>query len=302
MPIVWPSARTSRLLLAALLWAASAKAQGAPGHDSCGDATSISPLPYTDTAMTTGATTDPQDPIPSCGNHSRARSVWYRFTAPGTAVTVTANTFGSDYDTILSVYEGPCESLSAVPGGCNDDDLRDGAQSAVSFQARAGASYSFMVSAYDGDGGNLFFDARSHLSPVCVGDCDDDGTVTVSECDFCRRIHDGESLGLCPPCDGDGDGQVADSEVNQCRLAVLGCIRCGGDCDGSGRVTASDLVATVSIIARCPCSGNLGGLAAGCAGLPTVVTACPSADRDRDGCIAAPELELLIANVFRCGS
>jgi hypothetical protein len=293
-------ARTSRLLASIILCAATAGAQGTPDHDSCVDAASIATVPYMDTAVTTGATTAPEEPIPSCGNQNRAKSVWYRFTAPG-AGTVTANTFESDYDTILSAYEGPCESLSALPDGCNDDDPRDGAQSQVSFQTRPGATYSLMVSAYDGDGGNLVFGARFQLSPVCIGDCDADGTVAADECDVCQRIEDGESLGLCPSCDGDGDGRVASSEVNQCRLGIQGCIECGGDCDGSARVTASDLVTTVSIIARCPCGGNLGGIAAGCPALPTTVPPCPSADRDGDGCISAHELEDVIANIFGCG-
>jgi hypothetical protein len=133
---------------------------------------------------------------------------------------MTANTFGSDYDTILSVYEGPCDGLTVLPDGCNDDDPRDGAQSQVSFQARAGTTYSFMVSAYDGDGGTLVFGARLQLSRICVGDCDADGSVVASECEVCQQIHDGESLGVCPPCDSDGDGQVADSDVNRCRLSI----------------------------------------------------------------------------------
>ena len=54
------------------------------------------------------------------GNHSVAKSVWYVFTA-STASTITADTLGSSYDTILSVYTGACAALASVPGGCNDD-------------------------------------------------------------------------------------------------------------------------------------------------------------------------------------
>jgi hypothetical protein len=296
-----PVARTSCLLVSIVLSAAGAAAQGAPAHDSCADAIALPSSPYSDTAMTTAATTDAGDPTPSCGNGSRAKSVWYRFTAPGAPGTLTAHTFGSDYDTILSVYEGPCENLSAVGNACNDDDPRDGAQSQVSIQSGPSATYSFMVSAYDDDGGNLVFATTFQFTSLCVGDCDGNGRVDASECAICQRIQDGEPLALCPSCDEDGDGQVAGSEVNQCRLGMQGCIRCGGDCDGSGRVTASDLVTTAAIIATCPCGGDLGGMALGCAALPTVVEACGSADRDSDGCIAAPELERVIADLFRCG-
>jgi hypothetical protein len=159
-----------------------------------------------------------------------------------------------------------------------------------------------MVTAYEGDGGNLLFDARFRLSPVCIGDCDDNGTVSADECDACQRIQDGEPLGLCPRCDVDGDGQVADTEVNRCRLGIEGCLRCAGDCDGSKGVVANDLVAAAAIIAGCPCGDDQGGSAIGCAGLPTTVTACPSSDRDGDGCISAQELEFLLTNIFQCGS
>jgi hypothetical protein len=73
-----PSARALRLCLSIMLWGASATAQ--PDHDACSEAHDISTAAYTDMATTVGATTDANDPIPSCGNQSRANSVWYRFT------------------------------------------------------------------------------------------------------------------------------------------------------------------------------------------------------------------------------
>jgi hypothetical protein len=80
--------------------------------------------------------------------------VWYTFTAPASA-RLTANTFGSSYDTILAVYTGACGSLSQVPGACNDD--ASGLQSRVSFLTQAGTTYHVLVTAYRGDGGRLVF-------------------------------------------------------------------------------------------------------------------------------------------------
>src|SRR4029453_552564 len=162
--------------------------QGAPAHDSCADAIALPSSPYSDTAMTTAATTDAGDPTPSCGNGSRAKSVWYRFTAPGAPGTLTAHPLGRDAETILSVYEGPCENLSAVGNACNDDDPRDGAQLQVSIQSGTSATYSFMVSAYDDDGGNLVFATTFQFTSLCVGDCDGNGRVDASEGAFCQRI------------------------------------------------------------------------------------------------------------------
>ena len=90
----------------------------------------------------------------SCGNGTRAKSVWYRYTALADG-TLTANTFGSTYDTILAAYTGSCGAFTAVPAACNDDS--GGVQSRISFQARAGVTYYFLVTAYRNDGGTLRF-------------------------------------------------------------------------------------------------------------------------------------------------
>jgi hypothetical protein len=90
----------------------------------------------------------------SCGNGTRAKSVWYRYTALADG-TLTANTFGSSYDTILAAYTGSCGAFTAVPAACNDDS--GGLQSRISFQARGGVTYYFLVTAYRNDGGTLRF-------------------------------------------------------------------------------------------------------------------------------------------------
>lgn len=135
-------------VLAAMLASAPAVAQ--PTNDDFDDATGIDSLPFTDTVDTTAATTAPDDP--DCVG--QGPTVWYAFT-PLDDTRIEANTFGSDYDTTLSVYTGMQGALDQL--ACNDD--ADGTlQSRVRFDATAGETYFFMVGAFDsGPGGMLEF-------------------------------------------------------------------------------------------------------------------------------------------------
>jgi hypothetical protein len=123
-------------------------------NDTCTNAVFISAAAYSSTITTNSATSAAADPPVGCGNGSRAKSVWYRFTSPSDG-TLTANTFGSNYDTILAAYTGSCGAFTAVPAACNDDS--SGVQSRVSFTTTAGTTYYFLVSAYSANGGSLVF-------------------------------------------------------------------------------------------------------------------------------------------------
>ena len=157
-------------------------------NDNFADATVITTTPYSNTVDTSSATTETTDPTPACGNGSRGKSVWYRFTPP-TSGTVTADTFGSNYDTILSVWTGSPGAFSAE--ACNDDA---GAtlQSQVSFTATAGTAYFFMISAYWDDGGTLVFNlvagnpvpSLTFLSPSSATAGGTDFTLTATGLDF----------------------------------------------------------------------------------------------------------------------
>jgi hypothetical protein len=89
-----------------------------------------------------------------CGADSNGHVVWYTATAPATG-TATADTVGSDYDTVLNVYKRG-KFLA-----CNDDT--SGTTSEVTFDVVAGKQYYFKVAAYDGDAGG---DTVLHLSGV----------------------------------------------------------------------------------------------------------------------------------------
>lgn len=124
----------------------------APTNDDFTAATVVESLPFTTTLDTSEATWDSSDPSECYSNGS----VWYSFT-PTSDMRIKADTFGSNYDTVLSAWTGSQGSLSLV--GCNDD--YSGLQSQVSFAATAGTTYYFMA-AYccgsgSGGGGSLAF-------------------------------------------------------------------------------------------------------------------------------------------------
>jgi hypothetical protein len=83
--------------------------------------------------------------------------VWYQYTAPQDG-TIVADTLGSNYDTVLSVYAGSCAALTPVNWACNDNASYMTAQSQLTVAAVAGRTYYFMISApYFGGGGTATF-------------------------------------------------------------------------------------------------------------------------------------------------
>ncbi len=131
-------------------------------NDNVANATMITALPFNDTVDTTTASTEGTDPTPSCGLGSKQKSVWYKYTAPSSG-DVTADTFTSDYDTILSAYTGSPGSFSEA--ACNDDAI--GLQSQVSFAVTGGTTYHLMVSGFMGESGMLVFHMTGNLdNPV----------------------------------------------------------------------------------------------------------------------------------------
>ncbi|MGH3024160.1 MAG: hypothetical protein ACRDNI_10935 [Gaiellaceae bacterium] len=117
-----------------------------PPNDAFADSAVVPSLPFAAAVGTGEATAAVDDPFCS---RDDAATVWYAWTAPGTAW-VTAHTFGSDYDTILSAYTQESGGLSQV--ACNDDE--SGPQSQVTFLAETGVTYYLMAAGATG-GGNL---------------------------------------------------------------------------------------------------------------------------------------------------
>ena len=121
-----------------------------PANDDFANATSIASLPFTDSLSTGAASTELDEPAPSCA--PSGGSVWYSFT-PAVDTYVEANTAGSNYDTTLSVYTGARGALTQI--ACNDDFY--GLQSRVLVQLSAGTTYYFQLGGFFGQTGNLVF-------------------------------------------------------------------------------------------------------------------------------------------------
>ena len=111
-----------------------------PPNDDFNQATAVPAAPFTQTQSVAGATVAFEDPF--CV--SQNQTVWFAFT-PTRNMLLEANTAGSDYDTTLGVYTGARGALNQI--GCNDDS-NGTLQSTVRFDAVAGVTYYFEVSAF----------------------------------------------------------------------------------------------------------------------------------------------------------
>jgi VCBS repeat-containing protein len=112
-----------------------------------------------------GATKEPGEP-----NHPDdpgGASVWYAWTAPSSG-TVTIDTAGSDFDTLLAVYTGVAvDALSLV--AANDDGPID-LTSQLSFQAVAGTDYKIVVDGFGGRVGSVHLHWAYNSPPVASDD------------------------------------------------------------------------------------------------------------------------------------
>ncbi|HXV32851.1 MAG TPA: hypothetical protein VD769_02485 [Gaiellaceae bacterium] len=136
-------------------------AQVPPANDAFSAAEPVAGLPFAASQGTLEATTAPDDPLCS-GN---AASVWYAYT-PAVTVWLTADTFGSDYDTTLSAHTGTQGALAQV--ACNGN-AEGGLQSQITFLAQGGTTYYLMAAGVSGGGAlQLSLDVRLPLVPIGV--------------------------------------------------------------------------------------------------------------------------------------
>jgi hypothetical protein len=106
---------------------------------------------FTDNLNNADATTEGAEPlVPSCIGplDSVSHTVWYGLTITAGAE-VSADTFGSNFDTVLVVYIGASlGSLSEV--ACNDDGGGSGGPSVLEFTASSSTTYWIQASGYNG--------------------------------------------------------------------------------------------------------------------------------------------------------
>lgn len=105
---------------------------------------------------TTNATGTALSPVSTCGNglNGPGPDVWYSWT-PECSGNVIIDTFGSDYDTVLSVHSACPESGDTHTIVCNDDGGGAmGLASLVTFDYTAGETYLIRISGYSRAAGN----------------------------------------------------------------------------------------------------------------------------------------------------
>jgi hypothetical protein len=97
---------------------------------------------------TTAGTTN--DGTATCGNSAASPDVWFRYQASA-AGTLTVDTCGSDFDTVLSIRSSTC---SGTQLGCNDDYAACGLDSRVQITVAANSVYFIRVAGYNNATGN----------------------------------------------------------------------------------------------------------------------------------------------------
>jgi hypothetical protein len=104
----------------------------------------------------TMATREPNEP--DHAGKPGGKSVWYAWTAPASG-TVTFDTSGSDFDTLLAVYRGSSvDNLTTI--AANDDAEDGGYTSRVDFSAVQGVEYRIAVDGYDAEEGHIVLSWR----------------------------------------------------------------------------------------------------------------------------------------------
>lgn len=118
----------------------------APANDLCANA-----IPITAGTFVGETCSATKDGSTGCQASSSAPDIWYVYT-PATDQTVAINTFGSGYDTMLSVHSG-CPGTNTNQVACSDDC--GSPDSCLSFNAVAGNSYWIRIGGYQQDSGKV---------------------------------------------------------------------------------------------------------------------------------------------------
>jgi hypothetical protein len=111
-------------------------------------------------------------------------SVWWSWVAPGDG-TGEIGTFGSTFDTVLSVYTGTSVDGLVLVVENDDDEATGDVASFVRFRITAGTEYQIAVDGYDGESGIVAlgwsFTPGVENPQFIRGDCDSNGNVNISD-------------------------------------------------------------------------------------------------------------------------
>ncbi|MDQ2982478.1 MAG: metallophosphoesterase [Actinomycetota bacterium] len=149
-----------------------------PSNDAFAAATPVSGHHGTISGSNFGGTKEAGEPI-HAGNAGGA-SVWYRWTAPATG-TVSFDTLGSTFDTLLGVYTGG--AVGGLTRVTSSDDWAGSSRSRVSFAATAGTEYRIAVDGWGGTTGT----GRLNWNLLLPGDV---AALTVGDIASCTSTGD----------------------------------------------------------------------------------------------------------------
>ncbi|MEA3335440.1 MAG: hypothetical protein U9R25_05980 [Chloroflexota bacterium] len=121
-----------------------------PVNDDFDDAIVIDAFPYESSLDISAATMAADDPDMACGEGQNELTVWYRFVAPDSGF-ITANTVGSDFDTVVAAWQGQRGELTAR--GCNDNAGWWSGTSNLNLGMTAGETYYLEVARRPGSPG-----------------------------------------------------------------------------------------------------------------------------------------------------
>ena len=156
---------TLSAVLTAVMLAVAGPAYAVPANDTIAGATVVPALPYTDETETTETVAAPEETSSDC---AISHTVWYRFTS-STEGFLRADTFGSDFDTVIVAYAVTGTELTEV--GCDDDEGPDETSSQLTFPVTSGTTYLIQVGgAPSAPTGSLTFRLQESGPPFGIAD------------------------------------------------------------------------------------------------------------------------------------
>ncbi len=138
-----------------------------PPNDNFANAQVITGTSGTVNGTNAFATKETGEPSHSPDGNPGGKSVWYRWTAPGSG-SATLNTLASNFDTLLAVYTG--SSVDGLVAVVKNDDVNPGVVtiSSVQFNAVAGTTYQIAIDGFDADQGNISLNFTLPAGPNTV--------------------------------------------------------------------------------------------------------------------------------------
>ena len=133
-------------------------------NNTCQGAASITNFPYSFTNQLTNATYANVHPSPAAGRGGIDE--FFKIAHPSPGTTFSVNTFGSGFDTVLSVWHGTC---GALVEDVSNNDSSNSFQSAVSFIADGASDYYIIAEPHNnGPGGTLVLNVQASGSLVVL--------------------------------------------------------------------------------------------------------------------------------------